>query len=194
MSQAEATPEAKVATPSGASAGLGGVARGSSLNLGGAAVAALAVTAVTVIITHHFNRYVAGSFFTATSAYVIVFTVCSLGTSTGLVYFIARLRALGEERRIPALLRAAVIPQVIVSTAAGAAMVVFAGPLAHFLLSDHSGKGGNLGIVTNSLRGLGLLVPFGGLEALLLGVSRGYRQMMPTVVVDRIGVSVGQLF
>jgi O-antigen/teichoic acid export membrane protein len=193
MSRVEATPKAKAATAAGKSAGLGGVARGSSLNLGGAAIAALAVTAVTVLVTHHFNRYIAGSFFTATSAYVIVSTVASLGASTGLVYFIARLRTLGEERRIPALLRAAVIPTILVSTAMGAAMVVFAGPLAHFLLSDHTGKNGTVGIVTNALRGLGVLVPFGAMETVLLGISRGYRQMMPTVIVDRIGVNVGAL-
>jgi O-antigen/teichoic acid export membrane protein len=195
MSRAEATPKADAGT--GKPVKLGEVARGSGLNLVGALVAALATTGVTLVVTRHFSPYVAGAFFTATSAFLLVETIASLGASTGLVYFIARLRSLGEDGRIPAILRASIIPQVIVSVSLGAAMLVFAAPLSHFLLSAHTGgahgaKGG-VGTIADALRFLALLVPFAAMEDLLLGASRGYRQMMPTVVVDRIGVSVGQM-
>src|SRR4029077_4821330 len=48
------------------------VARGGTLNLGGAAVAAVTNVGVTVLVTRDFSKYVAGSFFTATSAFLIV--------------------------------------------------------------------------------------------------------------------------
>jgi O-antigen/teichoic acid export membrane protein len=97
----------------GGSARLAEVARGGTLNLVGAGVAALTTVGVTVFVTRQFDKQVAGAFFTATSAFLIVEAVASLGANVGLVYFIARLRSLGEERRIPAILRAAVIPVVV---------------------------------------------------------------------------------
>src|SRR5690348_8044015 len=81
--------------PGTGQARLAEVARGGTLNLAGAAVAAIAILGVTVLVTRVFPRPVAGAFFTATSAFIIVEAVASLGANVGLVYFIARLRSLG---------------------------------------------------------------------------------------------------
>ena len=169
------------------------VARGGTLNLVGAAVSAIATVGVTVLVTRHFSKYVAGSFFTATSAFVIAEMIGSLGAHNGLVYFIARVRSLGEEDRIPALMRVALIPVIVVSAALVIAMVVFAAPLASVLLNAHKGSGGGVDVITVALRGLALLVPFGALENVYLGATRGYREMRPTVMIDRVGVSIAQL-
>jgi O-antigen/teichoic acid export membrane protein len=169
------------------------VARGGSLNLVGAAVAAVMTVGVTVLVARHFSRYAAGSFFAASSAFLIVEMIAGLGVQNGLVYFIARFRSLGEGDRIPAMLRIALTPVVVLSVALMVAMFVFAGPLAHVLLSYHGGSPGNVGVITVALRGLALLVPFAALENALLGATRGYREMAPTVVIDRIGVSTAQL-
>jgi O-antigen/teichoic acid export membrane protein len=170
------------------------VARGGTLNLIGAAIAALAIFGITVLVTRVFPRPVAGAFFTAISAFIIVEAVASLGANVGLVYFIARLRSLGEERRIPAILRAAVVPVVIASLLATAAMLLFAVPLARVLLSGHIGKGGaSPAAVAEALRALALALPFAALIDLFLGASRGYSDMRPTVLVDRIGRSGAQL-
>ena len=169
------------------------VARGGTLNLGGAAVAAVTNVGVTVLVTRHFSKYVAGSFFTATSAFLIVSMIGTLGAHNGLVYFIARLRSLGEEDRVPAVLRIALTPVVVLSAALVVPMLVFAGPLAHVLLNYHKGSAGGVDIITVALRGLALLVPFAALESALLGASRGYRDMRPTVVIDRMGVTIAQL-
>jgi O-antigen/teichoic acid export membrane protein len=169
------------------------VARGGTLNLAGAAVAALSTVGVTVLVTRHFSKYVAGSFFTATSAFVIAEMIATLGAHNGLVYFIARVRSLGEEDRIPALMRIALIPVIVASAALVVAMVVFANPLAHLLLNTHKGSVGGVDVITVALRGLALLVPFGALENAYLGASRGYREMRPTVMIDRVGVSIAQL-
>jgi O-antigen/teichoic acid export membrane protein len=176
------------------SARLAGVARGGALNLAGALVAAVTTLALTVVITREYSKPVAGAFFTATSLFLIVEAASGLGAYVGLVNFIARLRRLGHGARIPAILRAAIIPVVVVSLVATAALILFAGPLAHLLLRGHLGHAGaSPGIVANALRALALALPFAALSDTLLGASRGYRVMRPTVVVDKIGRASGQL-
>jgi O-antigen/teichoic acid export membrane protein len=161
-------------------------------NLAGSAVAAVSTLGITVLVTRHFSKYVAGSYFTAISAFLIVQMLGTLGAQTGLVYFIARFRSLGEEDRIPAVLRAALAPVVVASAALVITMLVFADPLAHVLLS-YKGSAGGVDVIEVSLRGLAVLVPFAALENVLLGATRGYREMQPTVMIDRVGVSIAQL-
>jgi O-antigen/teichoic acid export membrane protein len=170
------------------------VARGSALNLIGALVAAVTTLVLTVVITREYSKPVAGAFFTAISLFLIVENAAGLGAWVGLVNFIARLRRLGHEDRVSAILRAAVIPVVVVSLACTAGMLLFAEPLAHLLLSGHLGKdGATPGSVTDALRALALALPFAALSDTLLGAARGYRAMKPTVVVDKIGRSTAQL-
>lgn len=170
------------------------VARGSALNLIGALVAAVTTLALTVVITREYSKPVAGAFFTAISLFLIVESVAGLGAWVGLVNFIARLRRLGHEDRVSAILRSAVIPVVAVSIGATAALILFAEPLAHLLLSGHLGKDGAApGMVADALRALALALPFAAMSDTLLGAARGYRAMKPTVVVDKIGRSTAQL-
>src|SRR5882757_883827 len=77
--------------PAGRPAGKGGgqpqlaeVARGGTLNLIGAGVSAATTVGVTVLVTRRFSLPVAGAFFTATSAFLIVEAVASLGANVGL--------------------------------------------------------------------------------------------------------------
>ncbi|MCW2909109.1 MAG: hypothetical protein JWL68_3898 [Actinomycetia bacterium] len=173
---------------------LNDVARGGALNLAGAVIAAVTTLAVTVVITRHFSKPVAGAFFTAISLFLIAEAAASLGAYVGLVNFIARLRRLGHEARIPAILRAAVIPVVAVSVSVAAILILLARPLAHLLLSGHLGKAGaSPEMVAGALRALAVALPFAALSDTLLGASRGYRVMRPTVVVDKIGRAGGQL-
>jgi O-antigen/teichoic acid export membrane protein len=188
--------------PAGRKAGKGGgqpqlaeVARGGSLNLIGAGVSAVTTLGVTVFVTRQFSKPVAGAFFTATSAFLIVEAVASLGANVGLVYFIARLRSLGEEKRIPTILRAAVIPVIVASLLLTVVMVGVAEPLAKVLLSGHLAKGGAVSpaAVAQSLRALALTLTFAALLDTYLGIGRGYRDMRPTVVIDKIGRSIVQM-
>src|SRR5690349_15339960 len=190
-------------SPPGRPAGKGGgqpqlaeVARGGTLNLIGAGVSAATTVGVTVFVTRKFSLPVAGAFFTATSAFLIVEAVASLGANVGLVYFIARLRSLGEEKRIPTIIRAAVIPVIVASLLLTALMIVAAEPLSKVLLSGHLGKGGAVSpaAVAQALRVLALSLPFAALLDTYLGIGRGYRDMRPTVVIDKIGRSAVQVF
>ncbi len=170
------------------------VARGGALNLIGALVAALTTLACTVVVTRQFSKPVAGAFFTAISLFLIVESVAGLGAWVGLVNFIARLRRLGHPERVPAILRAAVLPVVAVSLVATAGLLLLAGPLGRILLTGHLGQpGATPGMVAGGLRALAVALPFAALADTLLGASRGYRDMRPTVIVDKIGRSGGQL-
>ncbi len=172
---------------------LADVARGGAANLAGALAAAVTTLAVTVLVTREFTKPVAGAFFAAISLFLIVESVAGLGANVGAVNFIARLRRLGHGARIPAILRAAVIPVVVVSVTATVVMLLLARPLASLLLHGHLGQGASPVVMADSLRVLALAVPFAALTDTLLGAARGYRDMRPTVVVDRVGRSSGQL-
>ncbi len=192
---AKAAPAARSADASQAGArpgvhpGLARVARGGVLNLAGAFVSAVASLGLTVIVTHNFSRPVAGAFFIAMSLFLIVEAVANLGAYNGAIYFIARLRALHAERRIPAIMRATIVPVLISSVAGAAAVVVFAGPLARLLMDGQTAQGVSPAAVATELRILALVLPSAALTDTLLGAARGYHKMRPTVVIDRIGRS-----
>jgi O-antigen/teichoic acid export membrane protein len=170
------------------------VARGGLLNLAGAAVAGLGTVALTLIITRSFSEAAAGAFFTAMSLFLIIEAVASLGAATGTVYFIARLRALGQDHRIPEVVRTATRPVAAVSVAAAVALVLLAGPAARLLLHGQLGHAGaRPAEVAAELRALALALPFAAMLDTVLGASRGYRAMGPTVVADRIGRPILQL-
>jgi O-antigen/teichoic acid export membrane protein len=170
------------------------VARGGLLNLAGAGVAGLGTVALTLIITRTFPEAAAGAFFTAMSLFLIIEAVASLGAATGTVYFIARLRALGQDHRIPEVVRTATRPVAVVSVAAAVALVLLAGPAARLLLHGQLGHAGaRPAQVAAELRALALALPFAAMLDVVLGASRGFRSMGPTVVVDRIGRPILQL-
>ncbi len=170
------------------------VARGSVLNLTGAAVAGFGTLAVTLVITRRFTQTAAGTFFTAMSLFLIVEAVVSLGAPTGTVYFIARLRSLGQQHRIPAVMRAATRPVAVVSVAAAVALVLLAAPAASLLVHGQLGQSGTRPAqLAAEVRVLAAALPFAAMLDTVLAASRGYRAMGPTAAVDRIGRPVMQL-
>ncbi|HZO79004.1 MAG TPA: lipopolysaccharide biosynthesis protein [Solirubrobacteraceae bacterium] len=179
--------------PPSDAAGIAEIARGSTLNLGGAAVSAVATLGVTVLVARAFSRPAAGAFFTATSLFLIVEMVAGLGAYNGLVYFIPRLRASGDEHRTSEMLRKAILPVIVTSVAGAALLLAFAEPLARAMLAGHQSTGASPATVANALRALAAALPFAVLLDTLLGATRGYRDMRPTVALDRICRSVLQL-
>jgi O-antigen/teichoic acid export membrane protein len=191
-----AGPQAAVAPAerSRADGRLADVAKGGLLNLVGAAVAGLSTVAVTLLVTRNFSQAAAGAFFTATSLFLIIEAVASLGSPPGMVYFIARLRSTGEHSRIPEVLRSAVRPVLIVSVVAAVALAAAAEPVARLLLHGQLGHvGARPTEVATALRALAVTLPFAALLDTLLGATRGYRAMAPTNVTERIGRSLLQL-
>lgn len=159
--------------------GLVGAARGGLGNLAGAGVAGVAGLGVTWLAARALGPVAAGSFFAATSAFVLTGSVARLGTSTALVYWTARLRAQGRPELVGACLRAGLIPVLCLSVALAAAIWVS----APALFPDFAGP----------LRILALFLPLAALAEALLAATRGYRMMRPTILLDKITKSGGQL-
>ncbi len=176
-----------------AEAGIGEIARGSTLNLVGAVVVVASTLGLTVLVTREFSPAVAGAFFTATSLFLILESISGLGADTGLVYFIARSRSTGGTHEIRPMLRSAVVPVAIAASVGMAVLIVFAHPLAAALLAGRARGGTSVGAVADALRVLALALPFASLTDILLGATRGYRDMRPTVAIDRTGRSCLQL-
>ena len=174
-------------------AGLRGVARGGVINLAGAVISAAASVGLTVVVTRNFGKSVVGTFFVAISLFLIVEAVTNLGAYNGTIYFIARLRALHAERRIPAIIRATVIPVAISSVLGATVLIAFVYPLARLLLAGRLAEPVRPAELASALRVLAVALPFAALADTMLGATRGFHEMRPTVLVDRIGRSTLQL-
>ncbi|NUT35543.1 MAG: multi antimicrobial extrusion protein MatE, partial [Hamadaea sp.] len=138
----------------------------------GAALAGLAGLGVTWLAARGLGAEQAGSLFAAMAAFTLVGGVARLGTVTGLVYWPARLRALSTPDLIGACLRAALPPVAL----AGLLLAVLTFALAPVVAPAYAGP----------LRALAIFVPIAALADALLAATRGYRQMRPTVLLEKI--------
>lgn len=168
--------------------GLASVARGGAANLIGAASSGIANLLLVVLVARVFSRHDAGVFFSATSLFLLLATVADLGTSTGLVYFIARFRALGTPERAMACIRQALTPVAVVALACSTLLAIYAPRLADALLD-----GGDTARGTLFLRMLAVFLPFGALLNATLAGTQGFATMRPTVLVDKLGRPLLQL-
>ena len=162
-------------------------ARGSTLNLVGAAVSAIAAFALTVAITHGATKIEAGVFFATTSLFIIATSIGQLGTNTGLVYFIAR--AVESRRRdlLNEYVRAALVPVLICAVAMSALLFVGAPEVARVTNPTQQEA------ATRALRALALLLPFVGIENVMLSATRGLGTMRPYALVEQVVRPVLQL-
>ena len=163
------------------------LARGGALNLVGAGISGVANLGLTVVVARVFTRHDAGVFFSATSLFLILLGAAGLGTNTGLVYFIARFRALGRPDRIRGTLRQAFVPLLVTSLVLAGLLAAFAGPLAHWLLAGDSTSG------ARDLRVLAAFLPFATLLNACLAGTQGFKMMRATVLVEKLGRPVLQL-
>ena len=86
-------------------------------------------------------------------------------------------------------MRATIVPVVISSILAAIAVIIFAQPLASLLIDGRAAHTVNSAAVASALRALAGALPFAALTDTLLGAARGYHEMRPTVIIDRIGRS-----
>jgi O-antigen/teichoic acid export membrane protein len=159
---------------------LGRVARGGALNLAGAVANAAIGVGVTWLAVRALPPPQAGALFTATATFVLAANVAKLGTQTGLVYWIARLRAQGQHHLVPGCVRVGVLPVLAASVVAGAALWYGVPLLTGLADREHAAAFGA------SLRALALFLPLAALCDALLAATRGFRAMRPTVAIDRL--------
>lgn len=156
------------------------LARGGALNLLGAGISGVANLGLTVVVARVFSKYDAGVFFSATSLFLILLAAADLGTSTGLVYFIARFRALGTPRRIAGTLRTAFVPLVITALVLAGLLYGFAPRLADWLVAGDTASG------ARDLRILAVFLPFATVLQACLAGTQGFRVMRATVLVEKL--------
>jgi O-antigen/teichoic acid export membrane protein len=162
----------------------GGLGRGTSANLAGTAVSAVANLAFTVVVTRGVGRHQAGELFTATSLFLLLQMTSKLGSDTGATYFVARSLSLDAGARVRGYLRALRAP-VVVATVVSA--VVLAGIAAWW---RRSGANTDTAVFVLCLVAF---VPFANLSDIALAATRGFGDMRATVLYDKVLRPAGQL-
>lgn len=160
---------------------IGGLARRGFLSLAGSGVSALASLLVIMVVTRGADKQQAGDLFSATSLFVIAESLCALGTATGLVYFIARVRALGKGYGTRGLIRTALPPVLVVSVLSAGGLMLLAPTIAQIIA-----KGPDPTLAT-SIRILGAFLPFAVVFDVLIAATRGFHTMAPTALLEQIG-------
>ncbi|THV42908.1 lipopolysaccharide biosynthesis protein [Glycomyces buryatensis] len=154
-----------------------GTARGGLVNLVGAGVAGLGGLVVTWLVAVTLSPAEAGAFFAVTSVFLLAAAVARLGTPTGLVYWVARLRKSGRDAAIGSVLRIGLWPAAIAATACAIAL---------FATAEMHAR-------PDLVRLVAIFIPASVAMEALLAATRGYRQMGPTVVIDKFGRTLAQL-
>ncbi|KHD79075.1 multi antimicrobial extrusion protein MatE [Actinoplanes utahensis] len=151
--------------------------------MAGSVLAGGAGVIVTWVVARTLPTAEAGAFFAATAAFVLAGGLAKLGTQTGLVYWPARLRATGQDHLLGACLRAGIPPVAVFSVALALGMWLAAPGIAHLTAGESPEV---VAVHTTGLRVLAVFVPLQALTDVLLTVTRGYRIMRPTVLLDRV--------
>lgn len=153
----------------------------------GAVVSAFTNLLLAVAVTRGLSTEQAGVFFSVTSFFLLLVGAARLGSGTGLIYFVARLLATGRRRAVRDCLRVALVPVGLFSILLAVALIASAGPLARLIADGHAGS------AATAIRISAVFLPFAALLEGVLGASRGFGAMRPTVVIDKVLRPVVQL-
>lgn len=162
------------------------IARGGSASLAGAGVAALSNFLLVVVITNGFSREVAGGLFSATSIFLMVLAVASLGMDAGLGRFI--LKHVVENRWEG-------VRETLRNTGVVSASISFAAGLVLFVLADRVAALAGLPADSGPpmLRVLAAGMPLAAVGNWALSASRAFSSIRQTVVLDKLFRSLLQL-
>lgn len=155
------------------------VARGGAFGLVGAGVSAVSGFLLVVAVTNGYDAEAAGTFFSLTSAFLLLTAFTSLGADTGMARFMLRYETQGRRGDILPTLRAAMWPTMALSLLVALGVVLGAAPLLEAL-----GLEGDE--ATEALVVLAALVPFATYNTLALAATRAFGRIRPTVMIDKI--------
>lgn len=170
-----------------AGAAIRSVARGGSINLAGTVATAAAQLGITLIVTRSLSKESAGVFFSVTSLFLIASVFGNLGSNTGLVYFIARARALSGPQTVQAYMRAAVVPVLVVGLALATVLWVFAPRIGAWTNPAHASDAAHL------VRTLAVFIPIASIENIVLAATRGAGTMRAHAIVELLSRPMLQL-
>lgn len=154
------------------------VARGGAIGLLGAVVSAAAGFVLVLVVTRLFPPQIAGVFFSATSVFLILLALATLGTDAGLGRFMLRYEKQGQREDVPLVIRAALRPVVAASVLIAVVLLIWAEPVARLL--------GLTGDGTAVLRALAIVLPAAALNDFFLSGTRAFGRMRTTAFVDKM--------
>jgi len=164
------------------------IARSGGLNVVGAGAAAVAGFALTLVLTNGLAKDAAGTVFATTALFLILTSFVQLGTESGMARWLPLKLATGRSDQVGAVLRAGLVPSVVVSVLAALCLAVSAPWVAGLLV-----EGRYVGTVATQVRILALFLPMAATLNVVLAATRGLRTVRPTIVVESIGRSFLQL-
>jgi O-antigen/teichoic acid export membrane protein len=164
------------------------LARGSSLSLLGSVGSAVLSMVLILVVTWGLGTDDGGAFFEAIAFFNIAIIAVAIGADTGLLRFTSRSLALPDAPRQNQLLTIGLVPVLVVGTVVAVASSLLAPTLGRALGGD-----GHADQIGSMIRVISWFIPVGALNVAVLGASRGYGTMLPTVVADRIGRPALQL-
>lgn len=161
---------------------LGGVARGGALNLVAAVVYGAANFALLWVLNHELGTETAGVALVAIAAFNILARVAELGSATGLIRWISRLRAVHAVDVIPKMMAVSLVPVVGIS-------LLFAWLMGaqSTWLADLFANGTGVPQLARVFLALAPLLPLAVIETVLVSSTRGYEVMWPQAVIEKIG-------
>ncbi|MFE1883829.1 lipopolysaccharide biosynthesis protein [Streptomyces diastatochromogenes] len=179
-------PGATAPTPAGAAApsGVAAAARGGWWGVAGSAANAVFAFVLVGLITRAAGARGAGAVFTGVALFTILSNTCKLGSDTGLVRFVSRDLAVNGGRSVGALLRVAVVPAAVASTAAALPLLLFPAVATTFL--PHLPPADAVTLV----RLFAVFLPAATIGLVLLGATQGHGTVVPFVGVEQIGKPV----
>ncbi len=164
------------------------VARGSLFYLTGTLAGALANFVMLALIQRQYGTGAFGVFSAVTALFLVLATVTRLGGDTGATWYVSRLLARGQRHQVAGAVRAALTPVVLASVLVSVVVIVAAHPIADMLSKSSSQAN-----FATMLRVVAVGLPLATVADVLLGATRGYGTMRPTVLASQLGRQVGQL-
>jgi O-antigen/teichoic acid export membrane protein len=153
-------------------------ARGGSLNLAGFVASGALGFAFAVVIARGLGDEGAGVVFSAIAVFTILSNVMELGADTGMVRFVARLRALAQTADMRRTVMLAIVPVAILSVIASVAMFIWSPSIARLFAQDRRDE------VTRFLRLIAPLLPFATVSHVALAGTRGFGTMVPFASIE----------
>ncbi len=161
--------------------------RQSLLSLMGAAAGSVAGFGLVIAATRGLDIDEAGAALLALAVFSIASRIGQIGTGTTIVHFMTTRRVTSADRDLPMLLRHALAPVAIVSGALAVAIFTSADILSDLVDSDDPTD------LTSALRWTAPFIPVAALTTVLLDSTRGFTEIRPMVIVDRVGRPLVQL-
>jgi O-antigen/teichoic acid export membrane protein len=163
---------------------LAAVARGGTLNLAGIVANAVTAFAFSIIIARALGASGSGTFLVALALSTALETVAQFGADTGVMRMVSRYRGLGRLRDTATAVHVGQMSVLAFSTVLAASLFLFAPQVAEPIAPDHQGQ------METYLRILAPALPLAAGLSVALAATRGFGNMLPYVLIGRVGRSV----